>query len=104
MVKTLIALTVLLFAGCAEIKPKPTVFLEATVTEIIDCHNFRINWNGKPEAWIGCKLRLLTDRGWPRIQLTYQTFGENHYQIGQKVIISLENSESKKVLSITPKR
>lgn len=104
MTKTFFVLTALFLAGCAEIKPKPTIFLEATVTEITGCHNFKVTVNGKKEAWLGCKLRLLTDRGLPRLQFTYQTMGENYYEVGQKVIIGIEDGEFRTVLSITPKR
>ncbi len=103
MKKLTAAIGLIILTGCAEIKPHPTVFLEATVTEISDCHTFRVNLRGQKEAWLGCKLRLRTDRGWPQMEFAYQTMGENHYQVGQKVIIGLESSESKEIISIVPK-
>lgn len=112
MNKVFLLLATLAIAGCAEIKSKPTLFIEVTISEITDCHTFHIAINGKKEEWIGCKLNLKTNRGVEmgkdikarELEFTYFYLGEkNPYQVGQKVVISLENEESKTILSITPK-
>lgn len=112
MHKTLLLAAALSFIGCAEVKPKPTIFVEVTVTEITDCHTFQITINGQKEEWVGCTLHLKTQRG---VRVTKQvTIRElefthfylnavNPYKVGQKIIIGLETEDSKEIIFIAPK-